>query len=120
MTFLQLLMTHVLILGFASFTRGARSLFDVLGFSAAVAPSLPHARGKAPRPPAASRPRSTLRTIGYFLSSESGGIAGGGIFEFDLKTAKQVLPVAIVFVVKIVLSNLSYAYEIPFPDAFAP
>jgi hypothetical protein len=39
-----------------------------------------------------------------------GGIAGGGLFEFDLQIAKLVLPCAVIFVAKVVLSNLSFAY----------
>jgi hypothetical protein len=43
------------------------------------------------------------------LRNGSGGIAGGGLFEFDRKTARQVLPLALVYVGKVVLSNLSFA-----------
>jgi hypothetical protein len=43
------------------------------------------------------------------LSHGSGGIAGGGLFEFDVHIAKQVLPVAVVFIVKVLLSNFSFA-----------
>lgn len=48
-----------------------------------------------------------------WLSNGSGGIAGGGLFEFDYSTAKQVLPLAVVFVVRVLLSNFSFAY-VPF------
>jgi hypothetical protein len=44
-----------------------------------------------------------------WLSNGSGGIAGGGLFEFDWQIAKQVLPLAVVFIVKVLLSNFSFA-----------
>lgn len=44
-----------------------------------------------------------------WMTNGSGGIAGGGLFEFDLKVAKQVLPLALVFCLKVVLSNFSFA-----------
>jgi hypothetical protein len=49
---------------------------------------------------------SVSRWTGY----KTGGIAGGGLFEFDLQIAKTVLPCAIIFVAKVVLSNFSFAY----------
>jgi hypothetical protein len=45
-----------------------------------------------------------------WTSSFSGGIAGGGLLEFDFQVVKQVLPVAVIFVAKVSLSNLSFAY----------
>ncbi|KAF2149406.1 hypothetical protein K461DRAFT_281780 [Myriangium duriaei CBS 260.36] len=111
MTFLQLAITHVFILGSASLTRGLRGLFDLLGVGAVVSPSQAHTRGSRPsKYTGGQRHRSVLRNITVWLTHGSGGIAGGGLFEFDLQTAKRVLPVAIVFVAKVILSNLSYAY----------
>jgi len=49
------------------------------------------------------------RSFARWLSNGSGGIAGGGLFEFDFQIAKQVLPLAVVFVVKVLLSNFSFA-----------
>ena len=46
----------------------------------------------------------------YSVWSSAGGIAGGGFLEFDGRIAREVLPLAIVFVGKVVLSNLSFAY----------
>ncbi len=37
------------------------------------------------------------------------GIAGGGILECDFSVARQVLPLALVFIAKVLLSNLSFA-----------
>jgi hypothetical protein len=50
-----------------------------------------------------------MRSIGRWLSHGSGGIAGGGLFEFDMQVAKQVLPLAVVYVVRVLLSNFSFA-----------
>lgn len=53
--------------------------------------------------------RLTLLQVGRWLFTTSGGIAGGGLFEFDYHIAKQLLPLAIIFVAKVLLSNYSYA-----------
>jgi hypothetical protein len=78
-----------------------------LGLGAAVAPSFPVAsQGGAYR---GGNKKHIARSIGRWLSHGSGGIAGGGLFEFDVHIAKQVLPVAVVFIVKVLLSNFSFA-----------
>jgi hypothetical protein len=74
-----------------------------LGLSAVVAPS----NGKAGRP---GTPRGFVSSV---LAS-TGGIAGGGVMEFNPTIAKQVLPLSVIFVVKLVLSNISFAYS-PLP-----
>ena len=50
-----------------------------------------------------------MMRFGRWLTNGSGGIAGGGLFEFDWQVAKQVLPLAIIFCFKVVLSNFSFA-----------
>lgn len=107
-TYVQLALTHVLLVGFSSLTRALTSPLRRLGLGAAVAPAIPVApQGGAFRnASASSRAARFLR----WLSNGSGGIAGGGLFEFDYAIAKQVLPLAIVFVVKVLLSNFSFAY----------
>lgn len=42
------------------------------------------------------------------------GITGGGIFEFDWSAIKTVMPLAVVYVGKVLLSNISFAYA-PLP-----
>ncbi|KAI1603473.1 hypothetical protein A1F96_08286 [Pyrenophora tritici-repentis] len=82
-----------------------------VGFGAAVPPSQPAApQGGAFR---GSR-KPGISAFARWLSNGSGGIAGGGLFEFDWQVAKQVLPLAVVFVVKVLLSNFSFAYA-PLP-----
>jgi hypothetical protein len=106
-TYLQLLLTHILLIGFASLTRGLGSPLRRVGFGAAVAPAYPTApTGGAFR---GSNKQPSILQFGRWLSNGTGGIAGGGIFEFETKIAKQVLPLAIVFVVKVLLSNFSFA-----------
>ena len=43
------------------------------------------------------------------VTNGQGGIAGGGLLEFELQTALLILPLAVVFFAKILLSNLSFA-----------
>ena len=105
-TYIQLIITHILLLGSASLTRGIARPLRRLGFGAAVAPSLPASPPGGFR--AAGKNRIPILQFGKWLSSGTGGIAGGGIFEFDSKVARQVLPLALVYVGKVVLSNFSF------------
>jgi hypothetical protein len=106
-TYVQLIFTHILLIGFSSLTRSLMNPLRRLGLGAAVAPAMPVApQGGAFRNVSAKPgPTRFLR----WLSNGSGGIAGGGLFEFDYAIAKQVLPLAGVFVAKVLLSNFSFA-----------
>ncbi|KAF2258769.1 hypothetical protein CC78DRAFT_504068 [Lojkania enalia] len=111
-TYLQLLLTHILIVGFASLTRALGGPLRRMGFGAAIAPAYPVAPpGGAFR---GSNKQPSMLQFGRWLANGTGGIAGGGIFEFDKQVAKQVFPLAAVFVVKVLLSNFSFAYA-PLP-----
>lgn len=104
---MQLILTHLLLIGFSSLTRGLGSSLRRLGLGAAVAPAIPVApQGGAFRNTSA---KSGASRFLRWLSNGSGGIAGGGLFEFDYAIAKQVLPLAGVFVAKVLLSNFSFA-----------
>ena len=106
-TYVQLVLTHVLLIGFSSLTRGLSSPLRRLGFGAAVAPAISVApQGGTFR---SVNARSGVARFLRWLSNGSGGIAGAGLFEFDYNIAKQVLPLAVVFVVKVLLSNFSFA-----------
>lgn len=106
-TYVQLILTHILLIGFSSLTRGLSSPLRRLGFGAAVAPAIPVAlQGGTFR---SANTRSGVVRFLRWLSNGSGGIAGGGLFEFNYSVAKQVLPLAVVFVVKVLLSNFSFA-----------
>lgn len=106
-TYIQLVLTHILLIGFSSLTRALDWPLRWLGLGPAVAPSFPIApQGGAYR---GGNKNHILLSVGRWLSHGSGGIAGGGLFEFDVQIAKQVLPLAGVYVVKVLLSNFSFA-----------
>jgi hypothetical protein len=72
-----------------------------------IAPAIPASpAGNYRNPGKAANP---LVRFLKWLSNGSGGIAGGGLLEFDGKVARQVLPLAVVFVGKVLLSNMSFA-----------
>jgi len=111
MTLLQLLISQVLLLGFASLTRGLGGCFRWLGLGAVVSPSQAYTKGnRSNRYQGGQRHRSLFQNLKSWLIHGSGGIAGGGLFEFQWRTAKHVLPVAVIFAGKVILSNISYAY----------
>ncbi|RMZ67689.1 integral membrane [Pyrenophora seminiperda CCB06] len=111
LSYLQLIITHILLILVSSLLRFSSNPLHFIGFGAAVPPSHPAApQGGAFR---GSR-KPGISAFARWLSNGSGGIAGGGLFEFDWQVAKQVLPLAIVFVVKVLLSNFSFAYA-PLP-----
>ena len=105
-TYVQLVLTHILLIGFSTLTRALDRPLRWLGLGPAVAPSFPVAPQGAYR---GGNKKHILRSIGRWLSHGSGGIAGGGLFEFDWHVAKQVLPLTSVFIVKVLLSNFSFA-----------
>nr|POF04601.1 hypothetical protein CFP56_56082 [Quercus suber] len=108
MTLLQLIITHILLLGFANLTRLARGPLVNLGLEGLVAPSEPLTTG-----PQGFRRTQAAVTLWSSLASRlgfgRGGITGSGVLDFNWRTAKKVLPLAIVFFAKVVLSNISYA-----------
>jgi hypothetical protein len=102
-TLFEMLITHCFVLLSAYITRWTSPWLTTAGLSGMIAPSgalssssSPGFRGQGP-------------TRKWTANSWS-GIAGGGFFEFEWPVARQVLPVAIVFVAKVALSNLSLAY----------
>ncbi len=104
-TLIQIILTHLLLLGSAALTRGLTRPLRSLGLGAAIAPSSFHVGPSSTSDRAGSGRRSGPR---WFLS-RSGGIAGGGFFEFEGRVAGQVLPLAVIYVAKVLLSNLSFA-----------
>ncbi|KAE8838311.1 hypothetical protein HRS9139_02694 [Pyrenophora teres f. teres] len=110
-SYLQLAITHILLILVSSLLRFSSNPLHFIGFGAAVPPSQPAApQGGAFR----GSKKPGISAFAHWLSNGSGGIAGGGLFEFDWQVAKQVLPLAVVFVVKVLLSNFSFAYA-PLP-----
>lgn len=109
-TFIELLMTHGFLWLSAFLTRLASPVCITAGVSSAVAPSTPLQTSNSPGFRGGGKKQGLLSTLGRLSSASSGGIAGGGLFEFDMAVARQVLPLAIIFVVKVILSNISFAY----------
>ncbi|KAF4624257.1 hypothetical protein G7Y89_g13913 [Cudoniella acicularis] len=110
-TLFELLIAHCFILLSAYITRWVSPWLTSAGVSAMIAPSRPlQPQTSSPGFRGQQKNLGTLGSIARWTSSFSGGIAGGGLFEFDMAVVKQVLPVAIIFVAKVSLSNLSFAY----------
>ncbi|KAH9861199.1 hypothetical protein IAQ61_010936 [Plenodomus lingam] len=110
-TYVQLLITHLLLIFVSSLLRFLGNPLRFIGFAAAIPPSQPAApQGGAYR---GSR-KPGIAAFAAWLSNGSGGIAGGGLFEFDWQIAKQVLPLAALYAAKVLLSNYSFAYA-PLP-----
>ncbi|KAL1644912.1 hypothetical protein SLS58_003983 [Diplodia intermedia] len=99
MTWIQLVLEHILLIAFASLTRLLSRPLQRLGLGAVVAPAMPLSSGQGFRGSAKQHGRGG-----------SGGIAGGGIFEFEWPVAKHALLLAVVYMAKVVLSNISFAY----------
>lgn len=110
-TLIEMLITHFFILLSAYITRWFSPWLVSAGVSSMVAPSRPLSnQSGAPGFRGQQKKVGTLESIVRWTASFSGGIAGGGLFEFDLAVVKQVLPVAVIFVGKVSLSNISFAY----------
>jgi hypothetical protein len=109
-TLIEMIMTHFWVLLSAYITRWVSPWLTSAGVSSMIAPSRPMP-SSSPGFRGQQKNVGILGSIGRWCTSFSGGIAGGGFFEFDLAVVKQVLPVAIIFVAKLTLSNLSFAYS---------
>ncbi|TVY24719.1 GDP-fucose transporter [Lachnellula hyalina] len=108
-TLIEMLLTHCWILLSAYITRWVSPWLTSAGVSSMISPS-------KPLPTSSPGFRGQQKNLGFigsiarWTSGFSGGIAGGGLFEFEWPVVKQCLPVAIIFVAKVSLSNLSFAY----------
>jgi hypothetical protein len=108
-TLFEMILTHFWILLSAYITRWVSPWLISAGLSGGIAPSRPLSQSGAgfrQQP----RKHGILAAISYWAGNHTGGIAGGGFFEFDLQVVKTVLPCAVIFVAKVILSNLSFAY----------
>ncbi|KAI6247842.1 GDP-fucose transporter 1 [Erysiphe necator] len=106
-TFMELLITHFFVTLSAYITRWVSPWLVSAGLSSGIAPSRPL---KIASPIGFRSGSRLLAPIKIWLQKNEGGIAGGGFFEFDPEVARLVLPCASIFVAKICLSNLSFAY----------
>ncbi|KAH0391463.1 hypothetical protein KCU89_g14492, partial [Aureobasidium melanogenum] len=113
LTLLQLCITHLFLLGFAALTRGLAGPLRTIGLGHMVAPSQAYNKGNRPtRYTGGLKTKSVFSNISHWFLHGSGGIAGGGLFEYQRNTAKHVFPAAVVFLGKTVLSNISFAYAV--------
>jgi len=108
-TLIEMLMTHCWILLSAYITRWVSPWLITAGLSGGIAPSRP-VQSSSPGFRGLGKNTGILSSISRWTSYHRGGIAGGGFFEFDIQVVKTVLPCAIIFVAKVCLSNLSFAY----------
>ncbi|CAL3969550.1 unnamed protein product [Diplocarpon coronariae] len=108
-TLIEMLMTHCWILLSAYITRWASPWLVTAGLSGGIAPSRPLHSPSSPELRGGKK-HGFLATVSRWSSYNTGGIAGGGVFEFDAQVVRTVLPCAIIFVAKVSLSNLSFAY----------
>ncbi|KAG9246858.1 hypothetical protein BJ878DRAFT_250215 [Calycina marina] len=108
-TLIEMLLTHCWIILSAYITRWVSPWLIRAGLSGMIAPSRPSqtSNGTGFR----GQTKSTLLSSAkHWMSTSSVGIAGGGLFEFDWPVVKQCLPLTVIFVLKVSLSNLSFAY----------
>jgi hypothetical protein len=102
-------LTHCWIILSAYITRWVSPWLIDAGLSGMIAPSRPLQSQSSPGFRGQAK-KGVLGSLKQWASTHSGGIAGGGFFEFDWPVVKQCLPVAIIFVAKVALSNISFAY----------
>lgn len=112
LTLLQLIIAHLMLIGFANFTRITNGPLHSLGLGGIVAPSEPSSRGQQ----GYRRPQGTstfwTKLVGCMCPG-TGGIAGTGLLAFDLRIVRRLSPLAVIFFARLVLSNISYAYDAP-------
>jgi hypothetical protein len=104
---MQLIGTHFWLLASASLTRALAQPLRSLGLTVLIAPS--HTTSSRPIPYRLARLSVNSKFVSY-LFSPSVGISGGGLFEFERQAVLTVLPLAVIYAGKVVLSNVSYAY----------
>ncbi|KAF2760205.1 hypothetical protein EJ05DRAFT_483973 [Pseudovirgaria hyperparasitica] len=101
-TYIQLIITHILLVVSASLTRALAGPLRRIGLGGIAAPGLPALSNNPSY-------RSGKSSFAYrWLIGGSGGIAGGGLFEFERAAAMHVLPLAAIYVGKVMLSNISF------------
>jgi hypothetical protein len=110
-TWIQLILTHMLLIFFSALTRSMASPLRRMGLAGMIAPSVPVTTSGNYRNPVAKTGNPAIAFLRW-LSNGTGGIAGGGLFEFNTRTAKQVLPLSLVFSAKLALGNMSFAFTV--------
>lgn len=100
-SFIELFSTYLLLWALASLTRILSPYIAGAGLAGMVSPTAGSSQ---------SILRGTRRQGFLGIFTGTGGIAGGGLLEFDLTVARQLLPVTIVFVLKVLFSTLCLGY----------
>ena len=97
--------THGWLVVLASLTRLLATPLRRLGLTSCIAPAYPASNTTH------LTPRKGIHKLNplYIVFSKTGGIAGGGFLDFDRAIAMDVAPLAVIYVGKAVLSNISYA-----------
>jgi hypothetical protein len=106
----QMLITHFFVILSAYTTRWTTPWLISAGFSGAISPSRPLQSPSSPGFRGQGKSIGFSEAVKKWATTRSGGIAGGGFFEFEWPVVKQVLPLAIIFVLKVTLSNISFTY----------
>lgn len=105
----EMLITHFLLILSAYLTRWISPWLNSAGLGGMVAPSQPIS-SSSPGLRLKENDSNLLRRLAYLTGMGCGGIAGGGLFEFSPPVVKEILPLAVIAVVKVLLSNISFAY----------
>ena len=110
MTFMQMVLTHLIILTTAVLSRRFEKPLQSIGLGHIVAPSQATRKMRVMRHPHGFHQHSRFSSL-LRLSRGFEGIAGRGLLEFKLRSVKHVVASAVIFVLKVLLSNLSLMYE---------
>ncbi|CAZ80659.1 unnamed protein product [Tuber melanosporum] len=103
-TLFQLIMTQIFLYFAASVTRSFSRSLHTLGLGSMVAPLPTPSKGKR---------RASGGGLRDFAKQLATGSREGCVFELKWTEAKKVVPVALIYSLKIVLSNIGFAYTNP-------
>lgn len=103
-TLFQLVFTQIFLYFSASITRSFSRSLNSLGLAYIIAPTSTPSKGKR------RASGGGLRDFARRLTCRD---REGGVFEFKWAEAKKVIPLAVVHSLKVVLSNISFAYTHP-------
>ena len=99
-TLLELIVTQLMLVLTASLTRTFSRILNSHGLSHLIAPE-------------ATPPKGKQRAGALAWSTSTWGDWGStGIFGLDLELARRILPLAVIYTAKLILSNLSFAYAL--------
>ncbi|KAI5852541.1 hypothetical protein DFP73DRAFT_533061 [Morchella snyderi] len=103
-TLFQLVFTQIFLYFSASITRSFSRSLNSLGLTHIIAPTSTPSKGKR---------RASGGGLRDFARRLACNDREGGVFEFKWAEAKKVIPLAVIHSLKVVLSNISFAYTHP-------